>query len=1011
MSSSHDGPPPKGTKKLGTQGSLRSSQGSIRNGSFGANDDPRASITSNSSQRASIKSAKNQFTMGRWADFNVSEDGTGRALDVDPSLPSSWSAFSLSATDHSKSPATIVASSKPTTPADRNTLRAPDRRSNRERRLDRDQARGYHDGERFGGSSHHGHGGGDRDGRRGDKGGYDDRKGGYDDRKGSGKGRKGDYDDRRDGRRGKSHEVGSGKGHHAVTDYARDKGGGRSGKDSGKGRKGGKGNRNDDGPDDLYALMMQGFGSSPGGKSGKSGKSGPKGVGLGDYDRSYDNKDRRGKGGRELPAMTAEEDRRERRGGKGRRDDSGKGSSGKNNQNQHHQISRPTETKAPVTDPWGDVADAWASAAKPRDKPKRPQAMSPKNPPPPPDDGGRGAKALHQNQPPPPPAQAANPNAPPPPPEAANPNAPPPPPVSLSPNPRHSKDSNWGGKGSSPNSKWGDSWGSGWDKGDWDSWGRDSSWNDGGRRGSWDKQNRNSLDQSPAPPTFGSPHMPSDESRFTMNLSPAPTPSKGGRSPDGPHRNDTKGSGKGGKKTTTHRVNTDSPWERGVDIDEEKKSGGYQKKVEVDWGGAWKSSKAERVKIDVEKLEAQRKLAASKPIGGDSDDDFSPMEYPSSNPNAALSDIPERTEPDTSEVESSAAAHKTIDSVNTKHVDFDSGVHDYDGDEDTGRVKTDRRLSDAQHRRESEEFRRGSVGGLSAVSGTSVRSRGSKRSDAQRTGGKTANIIDFSQIDTTKLKVSSPGRSPDASPGGFQSADFQSAESSLYTAGQSPDRSPVSAMTGESPPASPNALGLLNQPVATPKSPGLLMTPTSPRLQDGDSRIGPSTIFSPRSANNKAKGGEKGLIASFGMMNVGPKSPKVSGPQGHFLNGNGAGGSGAQAHLRNPNGYKQEVKVQSGSTRLAQLAKDRQPSPGSGPPSPPPGKGNGAKGHDLSRGQGSGSRILGQQRPPGREDGKSKGKGSSEASDGRPRIDMGAASRFIKFHTNNKKVDDSAKPY
>ena len=75
------------------------------------------------------------------------------------------------------------------------------------------------------------------------------------------------------------------------------------------------------------------------------------------------------------------------------------------------------------------------------------------------------------------------------------------------------------------------------------------------------------------------------------------------------------------------------------------------------------------------------------------------MEYPSSNPNAALSDIPERTEPDTSEVESSAAAHKTIDSVNTKHVDFDSGVHDYDGDEDTGRVKTDRRLSDAQHRR------------------------------------------------------------------------------------------------------------------------------------------------------------------------------------------------------------------------------------------------------------------------------------------------------------------------
>ena len=33
---------------------------------------------------------------------------------------------------------------------------------------------------------------------------------------------------------------------------------------------------------------------------------------------------------------------------------------------------------------------------------------------------------------------------------------------------------------------------------------------------------------------------------------------------------------------------------------------------------------------------------------------------------------------------------------------------------------------------ESEEFRRGSVGGLSAVSGTSVRSRGSKRSDAQR---------------------------------------------------------------------------------------------------------------------------------------------------------------------------------------------------------------------------------------------------------------------------------------
>ena len=99
-------------------------------------------------------------------------------------------------------------------------------------------------------------------------------------------------------------------------------------------------------------------------------------------------------------------------------------------------------------------------------------------------------------------------------------------------------------------------------------------------------------------------------------------------------------------------------------------------------------------------------------------------------------------------------------------------------------------------------------------------------------------------------------------------------------------------------------------------------------------------------------GGEKGLIASFGMMNVGPESPKVSGPQGHFLNGNGAGGSGAQAHLRNPNGYKQEVKVQSGSTRLAQLAKDRQPSPGSGPPSPPPGKGNGAKGHDLSRGQG-----------------------------------------------------------
>ena len=77
-----------------------------------------------------------------------------------------------------------------------------------------------------------------------------------------------------------------------------------------------------------------------------------------------------------------------------------------------------------------------------------------------------------------------------------------------------------------------------------------------------------------------------------MGLSTTTTPTgshglPGARSPDGPHfgvlipaKNDRsspkvgKGKAEKGKGRLTHRVNTDMSWERGVDIDEEKKAGG-----------------------------------------------------------------------------------------------------------------------------------------------------------------------------------------------------------------------------------------------------------------------------------------------------------------------------------------------------------------------------------------------------------------------------------------------------